>query len=104
MEKLIIKLKKEPGYIYSQNHLFSKTEHWSYENEYRFLLTKKYNQGLKQDYPYDFYHKIPFNKESIHSIILGEKIEPENAEMIEKIIQNLNTDIPLKIIQFDRKN
>jgi hypothetical protein len=102
VKKLTLKLNKgNNGFSYSSKHFYSKTKHWDYEKEYRIVLSKKFNNWISLGYPFDFLHIVPFSKESIHSIILGAKIEIENEKLISKIIQNNNSSITLYKHSFD---
>ena len=96
VKKLTFKLiKNNNGFSYTNKHFYSKTKHWSYEKEYRIVLKKKFKEWNHFVYPYDFIRIVPFSKESIHSIILGEKMDPENELLIYNIIQNNNLNISL---------
>jgi len=102
VKKLTFKLKNNNnGFSYTNKHFYSKTKHWSYEKEYRIVLIKKFKEWNHFNYPYDFMRMVPFSKESIHSIILGEKIDTQDKQLIENIVNKSNLNIPLKYIHFD---
>lgn len=98
-KKLIIKLNKK-GFSYTSRHFYSKTKHWRYEKEFRILLLKRYPTFLSVNYPYEFHRVISFSKESIHSIILGERIDAQNERLLLNILNNNNLQIPLAKISF----
>lgn len=94
-------IKSNSGFSYTFKHFYSKTKHWSYEKEYRIVLIKKFKEWDQFSYPYDFQRIMPFSKESIHSIILGEKIDSQDKQLIENIVNYGNLNTPLKYCHFD---
>jgi len=101
VKKLNFKLIKDNGFSYTNRHLYSKTRHWKYEKEYRIVLKKIYKDWYHLNYPYEFERIIEFSPESIHSIILGEKIEPYDELLINNIVQNMNLNIPLQKFSYE---
>jgi len=73
------------GYSSSKKHLFTKKSDWRYEKEFRIILNKK-NKLFHPDSPDYFRHFIPFSPSSVHSIIIGERMERANLELLKNLL------------------
>lgn len=91
VKTLDIKLLKDGTFVYSMNHLFSKTKHWKYEKEYRFVLER--NRIDLFDFSSYFNPYLKFDKEVLKFVIVGEQIEKVHFEMLEKLLENSDVKI-----------
>lgn len=85
VKKLIVRLYKNGEIGYSNQYLFSKTSHWKYEKEYRFVLEMR-NKNDSLFYKTNrFSHFFDFDIECIKYIIEGQRMPPEHRNILNNL-------------------
>lgn len=82
IKPLIVEITKDGELLYTYDHLFSKTQHWAGEEEYRIIIEK-----IEKDwfYPNYFDPFLKFEDQCLKFIIVGQRTEPENLEILERL-------------------
>ena len=84
VKKLEIRLYRNGEFGYSNYHLFSKTSHWKYEKEYRFVL-KKYKKTLFSIPPDRFNPFFKYDNECLKFIIVRSRMLEEHSHLLEEL-------------------
>jgi len=84
IKPLLVKITEDNDLEYSFSHLFSKTKHWSSEEEYRIVLEKyessPFDFGFSMFYPF-----LKFDDSCLEFIIWGERILEEHSQLLLKL-------------------
>jgi hypothetical protein len=79
VKPLIVEINKEGELLYTYDHLFSKTQHWAEEEEYRVIIEKIEYDWFNPNYFDPF---LNFDDQCLKFIIGGQRIEPENLKIL----------------------
>jgi len=82
VKPLIVEINKEGELLYTYDHLFSKTQHWAEEEEYRVIIEKIDYDWFNPNYFDPF---LNFEDQCLKFIIVGQRIEPENLKILENL-------------------
>ncbi|MBN2881807.1 DUF2971 domain-containing protein [Candidatus Woesearchaeota archaeon] len=78
---------------YTTKHLFSKTNHWSHEKEYRVICEIKEGNKFFPLAPVEFNRFKIFDEECLKYVVLGERMRREHAEMVMNICKSRSVEI-----------
>lgn len=81
VKRLDLRIYKNGEFDYTSAHLFSKTSHWRYEKEYRFVL-EKYKKTLFKLTTNRFYPFLDFDTDCLKYVIAGQRMPNEHYLML----------------------
>lgn len=101
VKKLDLRLFKGGEFDYTSAHLFSKTSHWKYEKEYRFVL-EKYKKTLFKLTIERFNPFFDFDADCLKYVIAGQRIPYEHFLMLFRLIEDTKLKVELCKHKFDQ--
>ncbi|MBL7965759.1 MAG: DUF2971 domain-containing protein [Prolixibacteraceae bacterium] len=101
VKKLDLRLFKGGEFDYTSAHLFSKTSHWKYEKEYRFVL-EKYKKTLFRLTIERFNPFFDFDADCLKYVITGQRMPYEHFLMLFRIIADTKLNVELCKHEFDQ--
>lgn len=101
VKKLDLRICKNGEFDYNSAHLFSKTSHWKYEKEYRFVLEKNKKTLFKLTIE-RFNPFFDFDADCLKYVIAGQRIPYEHFLMFFRLIEDTKLKVELYKHKFDQ--
>lgn len=101
VKTLEVEITEDGELLYTFEHLFSKTKHWSMEDEYRIIL-EKYKSRPLNPCPNRFNPLLKFEDECLSTIIMGQRLQQEHRDIIHKLQKEKVFKAELCEHKFDR--
>jgi hypothetical protein len=101
VKRLDLRINKIGEFDYTSAHLFSKTSHWKYEKEYRFVLEKNKKTLFKLTIE-RFNPFFDFDADCLKYIIAGQRIPYEHFLMLFRLIEDTKLKVELCKHEFDQ--
>lgn len=101
VKRLDLRIYKNGEFDYTSAHLFSKTSHWKYEKEYRFVLEKNkktlFKLAIDRFYPF-----FNFDAECLKFIIVGQRMPNEHYLMLYRLKEETSFNVEILQHVFDK--
>lgn len=101
VKTLEVEITDDGEFLYTFEHLFSKTKHWSMEEEYRIILEKNKSR-LFDPSPHKFNSFLRFDNKCLKAIITGQRMLEEHKNMLFQLKANNVFEAELYEHKFDR--